>query len=417
MDIKRAKTKGFAKFRKALPASAIATTAIFLTYFLYGMDREHAKAKKDELWIGTVQSGSFEVNVNGYGKLQSKYQRLLTALHKGTVEEILLKPGAKVDKDSVILKLQNPELDQLITNEQIKLNTEKTNLRQQTMNLRREFLAQKAQLAELEVSNESSQMELDAIEVLHKDGLVSNLEFENAKLKKKQLGKRLEIERERLAQLGNMHKESISIQKEKIIQQENLLKSFIQKKDSLTVVAGIRGVLQKLPVELGQSVSEGDQLAVVGGTDKLIALINVGQSQVDNIEIGQTVDISTRTDQADGKVIRIDPVVNEGSVIVEVELVGELPSNARPELIVDAVIHTRSIQNAKFIKSPINTRANTTASLFLLSPEGQSATAVPITFGDQNRDLTQILSGANVGDQFILSDTSLWNDQTKILLN
>ena len=246
---------------------------------------------------------------------------------------------------------------------------------------------------------------------------MSQLDFKSVELEERQLKKRLKIENERLVQLTEVHKESVIIQNEVINRQQGVLEAVIIKQNLLTVRAGIKGVLQQLPIELGQSVSDGEKLDLVGGTDQLLALANVAQTQVEQIQIGQTVQVNTRGGIANGYVARIDPIVKEGSVLIEVELTGELPENARPELNVDIVIHTGKLANAYFIERPVNSQTGSSMIMFRELEQGDQAEAIKVSFGAQTDQYIQILDGAAEGDRLILSDTSLWENETTLTYN
>jgi HlyD family secretion protein len=426
MDIKRAPTNtisgiiaksiGQIGANKTMFASVIVLLASVLVW-PFGESSALVSVDKSKIWTGTVQSGTINISVDGYGKLQSKVQWLLNAPAKATVKQILLKPGAQVSVDSVVLQLQNTELAQQVTNQQMAVKSAQANLRQQRGSLRREYLAQQGLLAELEAQYGTAKLKLTSMTQLAKQGIVSQLDFKSAQLQEVQLNKRLGIENERLEQLAQVHKESLQIQQEQIDQQKSLLEAVLNKQQSLTVRAGIGGVLQQLPVELGQSVDEGQKLALVGSTSQLLAQIFVAQTQVEQIVIGQTVDINTRGGMASGKVSRIDPVVKDGSVLVEVALSGQLPDNARPELTVDATIHIGNIDSAIYIKRPVNAQAGSSMTMFQVNADGTEAHAINVTFGAQSDDVIQILSGALPGYQLILSDTNRWQDQQALALN
>jgi HlyD family secretion protein len=397
----------------------IVTGLIFICLMIWKLSSSSntLTISKERIWTGVVQSGELKLQVQGYGKLTSKVQWLLTSPVKATVKQILLKPGAEVVPDSIIMQLQNPELDQQVLNQSIELKSLQANLRQQKVNLRREYLAQQGHLAELDAQHATASLKLDSVTYLAEKGIVSQFDFKSAKLEELQLRKRLKIENERLKQLTEVHKESLNIHKEIINQQHGILNAVIEKQNLLTVRAGIKGVLQQLPVELGQSVSDGEKLALVGGTDELLVLAQVAQTQIDQIQIGQTVDVNTRGGIANGVVTRIDPIVKEGSVLVEIELVDELPENARPELSVDVVINTGRLANVNFIERPVNSQTDSSMIMFRELIQGDQAEAIKVSFGAQTDQYIQILDGAIEGDILILSDTSLWENERSLTYN
>lgn len=415
MDVKRQKKQPVWQNSKNLFLAAALLVTIALIW-QFTLSEEGQQVSKNDVWFGTAQSGDLKLEVQGFGKLKSKYQRLLTAPTSGIVEEILLKPGAVVTKDDVILRLHNPDLDQQVVNERLLLNTEQANLRQTKVNNQRELLAQQARLAELEAKFGAASFNLEATTKLVEKGIISQLDHKRAQLETEQLDKQLGIENQRLTQLKAVHEESINIQLEKISQQQGKLASVELKQTQLAIKANIDGVLQKLPVELGQSVPVGEILAFVGGTQQLIAEINVPQNQVEQIQIGQEVQINTRQDITRGQVVRIDPVVSGGTVLVEVDLIGELPSNARPELSVDATIRAGELGNVVYIERPVNVQPGSTGILYRLNQNQDKAQAVQVTFGAEAGQHIQVVSGASLGDRFILSDTSRWQQFESIIL-
>ncbi|NQZ83787.1 MAG: HlyD family efflux transporter periplasmic adaptor subunit, partial [Colwellia sp.] len=178
----------------------------------------------------------------------------------------------------------------------------------------------------------------------------------------------------------------------------------------------ISGVVQALPVELGQSVNLGEQIALVGSIDSLYAMINVSQSDMEQVAINQVVSIDTRAGTVAGVVSRINPVVKQGMIAIEVSLTGKLPNNARPELNVDAIIAIGLLTNTTYIKKPVNVTAGMKTRLFRLLPDSSQAEQVNITFGQESDEFIEIISNVKPADTFILSDMSRWKDTNKITI-
>lgn len=417
MDVQRAKKTPL--WQDARVLSVVALTVLLGTALVGHKTLSSAgqKISKNDVWFGTAETGTLNLEVQGFGKLKSKHQRLITSPTSGIVEEILLKPGAEVAPDDVILRLLNPDLAQQANNERLLLRTEQANLRQVKLNNQRELLAQQAHITELEAKYGTANFNLAATTNLAQKGIVSQLDHKRAQLETSQLKRRLEIENQRLNQLQDVHQESINIQQEKISQQESKLTAVEAKQSQLIIRANMAGVLQRLDVELGQSVPVGEILAFVGGTDRLIAEINVPQNQVEQIRIGQPVNISTRQNVSKGKVTRIDPVVTDGTVLVEVDLIGNLPSGARPDLSVDAIINAGVLENVLFIERPVNVQPGSTSTLYRLNHNQDIAHSVQITFGAEAGRHIQVIRGALEGERFVLSDTSRWQQFESVIIN
>ena len=360
--------------------------------------------KRTEILITTVKQGDLDVTIEGYGTLKSDKQQLLTTLTRATVKEILLKPGAKVSTRSIIIKMENPELLQQVEEAKQELAQINANLRQLIVNQKRETLNERANLAEINSHYQSAKLKHTAEKKLIAKGIVSQLTFKESQLNEQQLKYRLEIFSERGEQLFEVHKEAINIQQERIKQQQGRLAIAQKRVDKLTVRAGIDGVLQRLSVELGQSLAAGQESALIGSVTDLIALIRVPQNQAQQIKIGQRTIIDTRRDKIEGVVARINPIVESNTVNIEVSLPQKLPSSARPQQNVDGVIIVETLTNINYIKRPANAKAFSQGQVYLLDEDQQTAKLTNISYGSQAGHYIKIRAGASVNDNLIISD-------------
>ena len=354
--------------------------------------------KRNELLFATVQQGDLDVVIAGYGVLTSDKQQLLTSFSAATVKEIVLKPGAPVKANSVIVKLENPELVQQVENAQQELTQLTANLRQLTLNNQREKLNEAANLAEIQARLETATLKRKAEEKLAKQGIVSDLTFQQTLLDEQQLIRRIAILTERNAQLTQVHQEAIHIQQQRIKQQQGRLAIAQSRLDKLTVRAGFDGVLQKLSVELGQSLNAGSEVALIGSVTDLIALIKVPQSSIQQVEIGQAVVIDTRRDKIQGRVARIDPIVLDNTVEIEVALPKGLPSSARPQASVDGAVITDSLTNVLYVKRPAGARQHQPTQLYQVDSNNQLAHLSHIQFGVRAGQYMQLLQARKWGN-------------------
>ncbi len=364
-----------------------------------------------ELLISTVKQGDINVSVEGYGKLISAKLQLITTRSQATVEEIVLKPGARVTKESIIVKLANPELQQQVDSAQQQLEQLRANLRQLVVNQKREQLNEEAKFAELDSIYETAKLRRVAQEKLVESGIVSQLSFKESLLNEKQLNKRMVILAKRVSQLTLVHQEAINILQERIKQQQGQLNVAIERLDKLEVKAGFDGVLQRLSVRLGESLSPGQEIALIGSVTDLIALIQVPQNQAQHVQIGQKVEVDTRLDKIIGTIVRIDPIVQDNTVEVEISLPKTLPKSARPQQNIDASILIETLKNIHYIERPANINALSNVALFKLNTSSTLAEKVVLALGKKAGRYIEIQKGSALGDRFIISDLSNYQVQ------
>ncbi|MBU1621700.1 MAG: HlyD family efflux transporter periplasmic adaptor subunit [Gammaproteobacteria bacterium] len=415
MDIKvSASRRNLKKWHVAI--AAVVLTIGFTVYF-YLQPAANSKINATQLWLGQVRQGDLTLEVAGFGVLESKVQRFLTAPYAAVIEEIVLRPGAIVTPDSVILKMSNPEISQGGIHAELALNTQKGVLKHLILAQEKERMEANNAQSELMSDLEVVKAKLKSLTAVAKLGAVSQLTLLETQAEFDKLTVRLANSKKMLAQLEGLHQQSRQIQQEQIDEKISLLELAKEQQSRLAVRAGIHGVLQGLPVELGQSVTAGDQLALVGGTDELIAVVQVPQRDVHGMEAGMAATIDTRGGGAEGLVRRIDPVVKEGNVEVEINLIGKLPLNARPSMNVEAKIKLGELKNALYIKSPVNSAQNSKQQIFKVNTKDQTAQLAWLEFGAKSGEFIQIKSGAEINDSFILSDMRNFAEQPLIKIN
>lgn len=370
--------------------------------------------ERESVKLASVQQGAFSQQVGGYGELVSLNQRLITASSVAVVDDIKLRPGAVVEPDSVILILKNPELEAQHQNAKAELLNTKTVRRKMLLEQKRELLEQASILAELKAETELASLQVEAERPLAKEGIISVMDHRRSKLKANQLKARLALEQEKLARLKEVHTEALLIQDEAIKQAQTALDNAHYQVEQLTVRAGIKGVIQREPVKLGQSVNVGDELALVGSLTPLVAEIQVPQMQIQLVREGAMAEVDTRHGILKGEVVRIDPVVVEGAVRVDIRLPEELSTDIRPMQMVDATIYGKSRHKVSYVSRPAGVSESSAGSVFVL--QGDVATRVPVQFGRVSGGNIEVVSGLQANDRIIISRLDLEQDISQLQL-
>ena len=405
MDIKKTTTE---KKTPWIKRSAFIVAAFGFTAWQFSQPNSENTVARDELSIAVVQQSDLAFTISGFGKLIAKHKRLLTAPTRATIEEILVLPGTQVTPNTVIMKLSNPDLLLQVNNAEMELARHKASLRELIINQKSEYLAHQAILVQIKADLAAAELKVEAQSGLATKGIVSSLDFKRSQLAATQLTERLDIEQQRLAHLLAAHQEKIAVQGQfaKQLDANLTLKQSLQA--GLVIHADIEGVLQSMPVTLGQSVAAGEQLALVASNKTMIAQLQIPEREAQDIAIGHQAEINTRSAFVRGVVNRIDPVITNGSVIIDIDITEKLPANARPELKIKGIIEIGVISNALYLKHPVGVKANSSKQLFTLLANQQTATLRTMKFGRVIGNNIELLSGASKGEQFIVSDTSSW---------
>jgi multidrug efflux pump subunit AcrA (membrane-fusion protein) len=250
---------------------------------------------------------------------------------------------------------------------------------------------------------------VEAQESLSETGVVSGIEVKKTRLQAKHLKRQLDLEKERFTQLMEVHKEQVQIKEEEIQQAEKAWQSAKHQLDLMAVKAGIDGILQRLPVNLGQSVAIGDELALVGSKDGLIAEIQVPQLQASLVKIGSISEVDTRHGLINGHVIRIDPVVENGAVKLDIQLPEKLSESIRPMQTVDATIFGQNRSNISSVQKPLGVTQNMSFDVFKLIADNK-AQRINVQFGQVSNSNIEVISGLKAGERIIISSPDIASD-------
>jgi HlyD family secretion protein len=365
--------------------------------------------------IDTVKRGQMVVDVRGQGTLVPEDIRWIPATTQGRVVRIVLRPGTPVTASSVILDLSNPQLEQEFHEAELKLLgalASLANLRVQSQN---EALAQEAATANIEAEYKKAALQVEANEQLSTKGLVPDMTLKQSKLEADQLSARYAIAKKQLASYAESIRARVDVQQSEVDQARAAVRLKQQQVDDLHVRAGFSGVLQVVPVEVGQQVAPGANLARVADPSRLKAELKVPETQAKDIQPGQIASIDTRNGVVAGRVVRIDPSVQNGTVTVDVVMSDALPKGARPDQSVDGTIELQRLSNVLYVGRPAFGQDQSAVGLFKLQADG-SASRVPVKLGATSVNAVEIRSGLNIGDQVILSDMSNWDAFERVRL-
>jgi HlyD family secretion protein len=371
------------------------------------------------VWIDTVKRGPMVRQVRGLGTLVvvPEYIRWIPAVTQGRIERKLVQPGAQVTPDTILLELSNPQLEQETLNAEWDWKAGEASYLDLRVRLESQYLNQEADAARIQSEYKQAQMRAEANENLAKLGLVPELNVRLDKVTAEQLANRIEIEKKRLEKNRESIDAQLAVQRARVEQLRAIYELKKSQIGQLKVRAGMHGVLQVVPVEVGQQVAPGTNLARVADPSRLKAELKIGETQAKDVQIGQNASIDTRNGIIPARVIRIDPAVQNGTVTVDAELQGELPKGARPDLSVDGTIELERLDDVVYVGRPVQGQPDSMIGLFKLSEDGKEAYRIQVKLGRSSVNTIEIVDGLKPGDQVILSDMSAHDAFDRIRLN
>jgi HlyD family secretion protein len=412
VDIPRAQAN---RGRKRIIYGGIALVALVATTLgLRSLKPAAPRVDRASIWIDSVQKGPLVIEVRGPGTLVPERIRYISAVTAGRVERRLAEPGQEVKPETVLLELSNPDVQLEALESERQLTVAQADRVTLETDLKTQRLNQEAAVAAAKAAYQDAKRNAEASQELVQRELISTMEASRAADRVEELATRYRVEEERLAVMVGAADSQLALQKEQVGRLGAVTDFQRGRIRSMKVLAGANGILQELPLEVGQWAQSGATLARLVEPGKLKAVLRIPETQAKDIAIGQPAKIDTRNGIVTGKVYRIDPAVQNGTVTVDVSLEGELPRGARPDLSVDGTIEVERLNDVLHVGRPAYGQANSAVGLFKLTPDGTEATRVTVRMGRTSVNTVEILGGIERGDKVIISDMSRWDGHDRV---
>lgn len=419
MDVPRGKEVARRRLIKRIVLSVIAVLVIGgATVAVARLKPAAPSVEMSGLWPGTVKRGPLEIQVRGLGALKPEEIHWIAAAQDSRVATIVRRAGIDpVKANDVILTLSDPDLELEAEKAEWTMKQDEANLANTKVDLESKKLDQRAQLAELESQYTQAKLTADRDLELTRLNLLSDLSSKLTVDQANQLQARVALQKQRLGIADDSIKAQIEAQRVAVESSRAAYELKRKQVDQLTIRAGIDGVLQEVDVEVGQRVAAGTILAKVADPKKLKAVLQIPETQMKSVRIGLDASIDTRNGIIPGRVIRIDPAATNGTVAVDVALLGALPPGARAELSVDGTIQIERLSDVVYVDRPVSGEQDTTIGLFKIDPDGKGASRVNVKLGVASVSQIEVKDGLKVGDRVILSDMSQYDSYQRIRLN
>ena len=405
MDIVRKKQN-----KMSLPAKAAGTLVLLasVVWAIASASTASHSVSADRVLTDTVTQGDLTIDVRGVGTLVPKEVHWVATEVNGRIDKVFIKAGAAVKRGDAIVTMSNPVLEQQLEESRWELEEVEAQLNAERVALESRVLDQETLVANSQLDFERAQLTLRAQEQLLEQGIVaiSKIDHQEAKIEVKQLKQRWELEQKRFTKAKENYDAQIRAFNARLQRLERSVTRMQRLVDNLVVRATIDSVVQEMPMELGQQITAGTNIAKLARNDEFIAEVRIPEKQIYQVALTQDVTVDTKTTQVPGKVIRIDPAVVNGTVQVDIALTGNLPKEARPELTVDGIIHVAHLEDILYVKRPMFAKAHATGQLYQIKE--QQVHEQQVEYGRASQTHIEIKRGLSAGANIVVSDVSDW---------
>ena len=397
------------------------TLAILVALVVWAVDQTSTgpTMRRSDLWIATVKRGPLPIVVSAAGVFRPIHQRWITAATPGVVDAVRVHPGDQVEPNTVLAVLANPSVVSALMQARAELASARANRASLRARLASRLLTLQGQLAATRAKATTLAVQERAERPLMRSHIISMLEYAVVRVQAAEFAQLAGFAQQQIA----VFRQSMTARDQAAAAQVAALRAVLEntqhRLSALVVTAGISGIVQDVAVHDGQTLAVGGGIARVASVQTLKVRLQVPASEAGEVSIGQPVTLALATETAQdlpGRVSRISPAVNNGSVTIDVVPTAALPGDVRPNLAVTGMIHVADIRDATYVQRPTYADPDRTMTLFRLIDHGRAAVRTSVHFGAASDRYIQILSGVTPGARVIISGSSAFANDRRVIL-
>lgn len=416
MDVVRERRRRVPK--PVLVGVGVLVLGVLVAWAIISMSRfsSPVAADKSTLVTDVAQRGTLLRSVSAQGVFAPESTRVASATQSGVVNEIFIKEGSRVQSGSVIAQMRNPELEAKAIDAQSALRVAQANLADARQQAQTAVISQKSALADAVAQSRTDTLGAQSYSELHRRGLVAELPYRQAQIQAQKSADDLESHRAEVAVAEADSQAKVASALAQVDEAQAQLASAQEQVDALTVRAEASGIVQSIAVQPGMSLAENTVIAHIADPRELKGVLQVAESDVHVVNVGMRVSVDTGNGKATGRVSRIAPSAQNGTVAVDVTFPGGLPGGARPDANINGTVIVATIPDAVSIARPAGAGDNSTIDLFKIVDNGSRAVRMTVRLGQGSNNRVQVLSGLAPGDTVVVSDMSAYANQPVLSL-
>lgn len=416
MDVRRAITPPARRHLWFGIVAGLVLAAIVATVTLTRTAGSGAAVDRSTMVVDSAQRGALTISIAAAGVLAAESVHVVDAVEPGVVESLEVRPGSVVAPGDIIARMQDPETRASLVQASSALQVAQAQLHSAQAQSQASALAQKAAWATAQAQMEVDSTNFGSLEELHRSGYVADSTYQIAMIKRNESLREAAISRSQIGVDAADQGARVAAAQAQVDDARALLSAKLEEASALIVRAVTPGIVQSIAVDSGARLDAGAQIATIADASALKAVLEVPETQAHEIFVGMACNVDTGNGTVSGRIERIAPTANSGSVAVDVALGRALPAGARPSLNVNATIVVSRIADTVSIQRPAGAADDSTVELYRVAPGGAQAELVQVRLGRGSVDRVAVLSGLRAGDTVIVSDTSGYAGRSSLYL-
>lgn len=404
--------KKFWSRKRILIISGGSLVVLLLLYNLIFADhRSRLNVEKDKITISTVSKGTFDQYIAVTAVVQPLKTIRLDAIEGGYVSQKYLEGGSMVKMGDSILRLDNQRMQMEFMNHETEMYRLINELQNTRLSLKQNRFTMEKTLADLNYKIEQAKDLYDRNKQLVDEKIVARQEFNKNKMEYEGLVKQREIEIESQRYQEENAKLQIQQLEGTIARTQRNLQMMKENLNNLIVRAPISGQLSSVNVEVGSSITTGQNIGQIDDLNGFKMRAEVDEHYISRVFSGLKASFEFNGKTYELTVTKAFPEVTNGRFNVDMNFTKETPEGIRRGQ--SSPVRLELGKSSEAILLPVGGFFSDTGGnwVYVLDKSGKRAVKRNITLGQKNPVYFEVLEGLQPGEQVITSSYENFGDK------
>lgn len=396
--------KKFWNRKRIMMISGGAVVVMLLLYTLIFADhRATLNVEKDKITISAVKKGTFDVYIAVTAVVMPLKTIRLDAIEGGYVSRKYLEGGSMVKAGDSILRLDNQHMMMEFVNHETEIYRLRNELQNTRLSIRQQEFTMQQTISDLDAKIATAQDLYDRNKQLVEEKIVARQDFNKNKYELEGLLRQRDIQSQSQQYQRENAKMQITQLEGTLARTQRNLELMRENLNSLIVKAPVAGQLSSIDVEVGSSITAGQNIGQIDDLNGFKLRADIDEHYVSQVFAGLKATFEFDGKSYDMVVTKVYPEVKSGRFQADMNFEKQTPDGIRRGQ--STPIRLVLGKSAEAILLPLGGFFSDTGGnwVYVVDKNGKRAVKRNISLGRKNPLYFEVLEGLQPGDQVITS--------------
>ncbi|MEC5147562.1 efflux RND transporter periplasmic adaptor subunit [Chitinophaga sp. 212800010-3] len=396
--------KKFWNRKRIMMISGGAVVVMLLLYTLIFADhRATLNVEKDKITISAVKKGTFDVYIAVTAVVMPLKTIRLDAIEGGYVSRKYLEGGSMVKAGDSILRLDNQHMMMEFVNHETEIYRLRNELQNTRLSIRQQEFTMQQTISDLDAKIATAQDLYDRNKQLVEEKIVARQDFNKNKYELEGLLRQRDIQSQSQQYQRENAKMQITQLEGTLARTQRNLELMRENLNSLIVKAPVAGQLSSIDVEVGSSITAGQNIGQIDDLNGFKLRADIDEHYVSQVFAGLKATFEFDGKSYDMVVTKVYPEVKSGRFQADMNFEKQTPDGIRRGQ--STPIRLVLGKSAEAILLPLGGFFSDTGGnwVYVVDKSGKRAVKRNISLGRKNPLYFEVLEGLQPGDQVITS--------------